>query len=1139
MSEQFDESSWANSHRVISGLVVGGVTLGAWVVVAAVGSNQATRDERILGCLYPIVSVVRDIGANSSRWMTTHLVATGVLLSLIAFSILAASRTASGRISVPLSVAVGAVVAAVWGEVLILHQNFLCGTAAFAAAALLAFVLANQTPAADWLGPESETPSQRSRTLETLSLIGLVLAALVMRTVALTELPTGFDKEMVSAMLQSRTAHGVWTYLGETFVGSPDGFAHIATHWAVFETFGTSYFTLRMAPVLWGVAAVPLFYWFVRRTAGVRTAFFGTVLFLSAPEQLFWSRTENAYFAPTVVYALVSAHLVLWLVRIPSLRAASANAVWMSLSSLFYFPSVVMSFLPVVASPALLWRPDVSRRTRLTCVGIVLLGLLGFLSGKTVIVGLTHPGSWRFVNPLSVHGQVAWKSHLDNQVAPPLGIVQQHIDQLGTTVPQLGLAFSFSNPNATHWCQRFSYGDRPSPALNVAVFVLLVLGLAALVSRINNPTALTIVLWLILGLAPGLLSDGPAPRRLMVAYPAISVTVAVFLGLVSRLQFPSPGHKRLSLVISGSIGTAIIFIAVTQVGSHFMLPTEKIAASKIGDALKPVLSRNNTIRHTIPVTLDQTILLGSLDDIVASSPATCIEGFDISDWPAIATNMECRFEDELYRILFPQDTISGFRSAHRPAHVAYIVTEGTGFDRVLKGLDILFPLAQRSTVHVPSSEIPPIQIVEVAPSDLARTDGFEYWSQSALDPSPGRTTRRFLGIEVSNKPADSLSPCHGCIAQLRAGLVIPNTGWYRIDSEPQGASVRISVDGKPIDLGKWTAFGAGVHLFEAEWYDIDPTTDGVTLNLRGHLECTPRSLTADMLIPPEISLLESITLPDPTVFEGFDHAEEVSAFSQGALDLGIDRQLRVFTLHRTHGEIIVRRISPDQDSIQSWRVRDVDGESGALAVSPNGNVAVVGRHTVAVFDSDGKRLHRWRFEHPEPVTDAAYLSDNRLAFSVLDFGTIDVYQEDGLRLDSIDEFKGSSRPFERPIGLSIDAADRLLVIEEGGRVLVSDSAQDSWPPRVGHEFQADLGWPADPRGCLLTDGNIIAIPEQFHHRLHFFDVFGRVLMAVEPQRDLRNMNLQHVVSITAHNDRWYVLDDGRQALLSTTAGGPL
>jgi hypothetical protein len=269
-------------------------------------------------------------------------------------------------------------------------------------------------------------------------------------------------------------------------------------------------------------------------------------------------------------------------------------------------------------------------------------------------------------------------------------------------------------------------------------------------------------------------------------------------------------------------------------------------------------------------------------------------------------------------------------------------------------------------------------------------------------------------------------------------------------------------------MGKWTAFGAGVHLFEAAWYDIDPTTDGVTLNLQGYLECTPRSVTADMLIPPEISHLEYITVPDPTVFEGFDQVEEMSALPQGALDLGIDRQLRVFTLHRTHGEISVRCFSPDQNSVQSWRVRDVDGESAALAVSPNGNVAVVGRNTVTVFDADGNRLHRWNIEHPEPVMDAAYLSDNRLALSVLDFGTIEVYQEDGLRLDSIGEFQGSSKPFERPIGLSIDAADRLLVIEEGGRVLVSESAQDSWPPRAGHEFHAD-SWVASRSPGLLTD----------------------------------------------------------------------
>ena len=93
--------------------------------------------------------------------------------------------------------------------------------------------------------------------------------ALLFRTWALTEMSDFLDLETVNSWVQSRTLEGVADYYRFTFLATNPGAAHMLPQWALFHLFGTSIFTLRMAAVLWGVAATLLMYWLVRRLAGV------------------------------------------------------------------------------------------------------------------------------------------------------------------------------------------------------------------------------------------------------------------------------------------------------------------------------------------------------------------------------------------------------------------------------------------------------------------------------------------------------------------------------------------------------------------------------------------------------------------------------------------------------------------------------------------------------------------------------------------------------------------------------------------------------------------------------------------------------------------------------------------------------
>src|SRR5262249_54145558 len=133
---------------------------------------------------------------------------------------------------------------------------------------------------------------------ECLLLFLLVSAGLLARMYALTELPQAFDLELIAFQIQSRTAHGFIQYIGDgSLLSNGCGAVTQLSQLALFHLFGTSVYTLRLTAVLWGTAAIPLLYWLVRRIAGSAAAIVSTVLFLAAPDQLFWSRTENTHFS--------------------------------------------------------------------------------------------------------------------------------------------------------------------------------------------------------------------------------------------------------------------------------------------------------------------------------------------------------------------------------------------------------------------------------------------------------------------------------------------------------------------------------------------------------------------------------------------------------------------------------------------------------------------------------------------------------------------------------------------------------------------------------------------------------------------------------------------------------------------------
>jgi hypothetical protein len=91
-------------------------------------------------------------------------------------------------------------------------------------------------------------------------------------------------------------------------------------------------------------------YWLVRRIAGVAPAILAAMLLATAPDQLFWSRSENGFFSPVPVLALLTVHVSLWMAARFSFLSVLTAAVLMPASRYFYTTCLAMFLLPLAVA---------------------------------------------------------------------------------------------------------------------------------------------------------------------------------------------------------------------------------------------------------------------------------------------------------------------------------------------------------------------------------------------------------------------------------------------------------------------------------------------------------------------------------------------------------------------------------------------------------------------------------------------------------------------------------------------------------------------------------------------------------------------------------------------------------------------
>lgn len=1071
------------------------LSLAALLAVVFHGRTEAERGDRVLSALDSLLFGFRTGAAGAFAWLFEHRTGLALLVTLLLAGTAAAACLGDRRRGVPAALLSAAAAAALWGEILLLRDARTAGCFLFAAAVLTAAVAARMQPLALTPGfprwPEESAPeSSAGRALpgwaESLGLLVLFLLALVTRAWALNQLPSNFDEEMISMQTQSRTAHGLRQFTATEFVGTSNGLATPATNRLVFAALGVSLYATRVTALVWGLAAVPLFWGLVRRLCGGALAPFGaTLLFVCAPEQLFWSRSEVSAFAPVAALGLLFAHVGLSMVGRFGIAPVLLAACVTPLCRLFYTAGHVLFVYPaLLAGHAALFSRGVARRA-LGALPVLLLGIAVWAFSVSIAVAAAG-GPRRFIDPTRVRGETAWRAGFPS-TASYAEILRSQAARIAENLASVGVSLTSHQAYATHWYERFTVVPGRDPMVCVGLTILAAVGLGYLLGQIAERRAALVLFWLGLGFLPGVLSDEPDARRLSLIFVPILLLAALVVTAWVRLA--GGAGRRLAGNLAGA-GAGLAFAGVSACGlaSNLLLPVAPLVRDEQVRFARPLVTRSDVVLHNLFYRFGKTLEFGFLDRLLAPA-GPCMQFVDRGDELLSLLRPSCDFREEVYDLTLSPGQIESRRRALRAARVSYLFRDA------------------------PSSR----QAVSILPAiDRDARVSERNW------PSMGE---RLLAFEVNPDLLRAATAPEESAAGVRGGFLVSKPGWYRLALDPPCPLARVAAGASRWNGEEERPLLPGIFPFEIS----GPA--GCVSRARPLLAASGTAGTfAPALTAPALVLLPETRGVEPVSFAGWPRAREVLRTADRISDFGMDREGRIYALLLRDQAWEIRRYS--RDGVETKRVRadlPLDASTGTLLVEPEGGCVAFSLRTFERFDENLARQARWELPEGIAGSHAARLSGGHLA--VLTGSFLDILDANG-RVESVWGPEGERRGrFELPIAVAFEG-DRLAVIEEAGGVHVFRLTEN--PIALQPESRFTLAFAREPhpeylRGAAF-DGPRLLVPYSPDEAPLIVDVRGTRLMPARSSSDLRRRDLTSPYRFSHTSHELFVLDGAAPAI---------
>ena len=1043
---------------------------GATTAFLATARGAASRGERVLSSFDPLFLGFRGraLPFLETVWQSRTAIGVAVAVTALALALLALRK--GFRAGAPVALGALAAGVATWGQLLLVGGRLLTGWWLYGLAVALSAAAGALAPLADLPGvprlpppDEPSGPDERRRAPpdrgEAALLFALLLLALLSRGWALNELPKSFDAEMISTQTESRTAFGIAEFVRTEFVGTSNGLVTLLTNRAVFALFGVSITAIRVTALLWGLLGVGLFWGLARRLVGGRWGPAGmTLLFVAAPEQLFWSRSEVSIFSPVAVIGLLFALAGLSMTR----RFRPAPVLLLGLLTpacrFFYTAAHVLVAYPLLlANHALLLVRGALRRafaslpTLITGIGLWILSV----SAAAAVVS----GHFTFIDPARVRGEEAWRAGLPAD-ARASDVVRAQAGRLLRNLASVAEGLTYHESYVTHWTQRVWVSPPHNTTILMGLAVLSALGLGFLLGQPRERRSALLLLWLGLGLLPGCLSDEPDARRNAVIFTPLLLVAGIFVVALVRLSRARAGRAG-GLLATGLAGFSLLGVAAAGFASHLLLPVGPVAADEEIRFAAPLFAKSDTVLHNLYYRDGKTIAFGQLDRLLSSS-GPCYQYIERSGLFRAALAPECDFREEVFRLTLSPEAIAARRAAAAPRRIGYLLSDKPPGRRLLALLEAIHPKAG------------------------VEEKSFEEAGESLFAVVTDRTE---LGEALRPERESGV---------VRGGFLVPRDGWWEVRAAGcPGARLAVGTeawDGRPT-----RPLLSGVHTFSL--VPSASCADPLRLVLG---DAQNGESLEPLLVSPRVAALAEARAPETTLIPGWSSATRLANLKSAVSDLAADGSGRICALTR-RGDIW-EIVCFDAEGRETGRARaDLPRflSPGSIGLA-EGSVVVHAWNVVEIYDGALRRTARWELPPGIMALKMAPLPDGRLAF-LTSRAALEVFSRDGRAEGSLSTWNGGKGRFETAVGLAVGRDRFLAVAELSGEIHIFRLPPAGFPPEFVRTLRPELL--ADPSaedlGGIAFDGpGRIVVPYSGERPPLFLDLEGRRLMAARASTDL-------------------------------------
>jgi len=1113
-------------------LALSGAVLAAFLAAAAVGAAAAGRDQRVLAGLDPLLAAVRMYGKPSVLWLVAHAVAVGCVTVGMAALLASAGLRAGRRHGAPLVLLSAAIVLATWGQISLLRGWLAVGPWLYGAGVACAVglgwwyplsrlggfpdLLSEVPPAAAPVAPAWAPSSPR----EYLLLLLLAVSGLLLRLYALTELPQTFDVELVSSMVASHSFSGIAWWVRDSFLRENSGVAHLLPNPVLFHLFGASIYTQRLSAVLFGSAAILLFYWLARRLAGVAPALVATMLFVVAPEQLYWSRTEDTFLVAAVVLALLVVHVSMWMWRRFSLSALLTTAFCMPLCRYFYSPAMGMAVYPVLLWSYAAIGARAARRRVWRAAPFLVLGALLWVLSVSLLVHVVSPGRFRFIRPDIVYGGELWQKQgefRDTGFGDLIRLqAQSLVDNVGTVLTGMTL-----RGRTDYFYDRFDAASWPTSVLP-GLAVLAALGLGYLLGQPRDPRAFVLLAWVALGVLPGVLSKFPLNRRLVLLFPALHLIAGMWVVVVARLVRQTAGGAA-ARATRGVLAVTVAALVWSSVVAHLLLPIEPPVISGLVRFATPLFEQSDAIFHNLHPKVLLTTQLGHLDQFLARDGLPCIQSVPAQSWLRKALRPDCEFAGPTYDATIGRARAAAAGPAFNPQRIDLLLLDEPPNRAALAAIGELYPSAPLRRYR-DAHGVYPLVDVTLSTSDMRALRAPALHAASAEQAAALRT-RLLAQVALWPDPTGAQSVAGDGVA-VHGGLLVEREGWYRFAIDPPCAASTLSIDGTRTLPEVASAMTAGVHAFDLRLASVATCQLPLRLTMQAQEWRVAQVVPFEFLVAPRVASLPHARAAPVASSRGYGSA---SVFvTDRVRDFFVDAQGRVTVLRRD--PVRVERFTADGQLETAWQPQlRPDARVRSIAGAADGTTALLGDGVVLLFDGAGKQVDAWTKPWVWPG-EATFWTPERLLVAMGAVGSVDIVDRQGRLIRRWKTFDGGPGTFEHPVALGASRAGDVAVIESDGQALLF-RGEGGETPRWVRSFR--IGFqelPARPRGVAFDDAGHLIVPNPGGTAPLVYTLDGARVMATEASRDISRKGLGESARAAGDAERFYVLDTHGQLL---------